>query len=80
MNSRRKENKDYYNKKKLRQRLRKEKNQAVLFFLLHASTVQFVTIRHPDGLVPVSLSVPEPNPTTDLAVSFYDSKKRRKTQ
>ena len=54
----------------------KKKVQAVLFFLLHASTVQFVTTRHPDGSVPVSLSVPEPTRTTDLAVSFFDSKKR----
>ena len=48
------------------------KIQAVLFFLLHASTLQFVTTRHPDGSVPVSLSAPEPTRTTDLAVSFYD--------
>lgn len=76
MDSRRKKNRTKIITKKLRFR-QKNKNQAVLFFLLHVSTVQFVTTRHPHGSVPVSLPVPEPRRTTDLAVSFYDSKKKK---
>ena len=73
VDSRRKKRRTKIITKKIRLYDKKPSNS---FFLLRASTVQFVTTLHPDGSVPVSLSVPEPTRTTDLAVSFYGSKRK----